>query len=65
MRDEPAKPGIGPETDEISRWTDRYFLKTKETIGRFGDKTVTYAVFMRRPVILKNRLCSWAAPQRS
>ena len=56
MRDQPAKPGIGPGTDDISRWTDRYFLKTKEAIGHFGDKTVTYAVFMRRPVIFTPRL---------
>ena len=41
---------------EISRWTDQYFNKTKETIGRFGDVEVTYAVFMRRPVIFTPRL---------
>ncbi len=40
----------------LSRWTDHYFLKTKEAIGRFGDKEVTYAVFMRRPVIFAPRL---------
>ncbi len=44
-----------PEAD-VSRWTDRYFAKTKETIGRFGDKPVTYAIFMRRPVIFTPRL---------
>lgn len=36
---------------DVSLWTDRYFLKTKETVKRFGDKQVTYAVFMRRPVV--------------
>jgi len=51
MENSPQKPANGPETDDIARWTDRYFLKTKEVIGHFGDKTVTYAVFMRRPVI--------------
>ncbi|MGY9003461.1 MAG: nicotinate phosphoribosyltransferase [Rhodospirillales bacterium] len=40
----------------IARRTDNYFLKTKETIKRFGDKRVTYAVFMRRPVIFTPRL---------
>ena len=39
----------------MSRWTDHYFLKTKEAVGRFGDKDVTYAVFMRRPVIFAPR----------
>jgi nicotinate phosphoribosyltransferase len=47
---------IKPEPDDIERWTDRYFVKTKETIARFGDKTVCYAVFMRRPVIFTPRL---------
>ena len=45
-----------PATADVDRWTDRYFLKTKETVGRFGDQTVTYAVFMRRPVIFTPRL---------
>lgn len=41
----------GPSAIDVERWTDRYFLKTKETIQHFGDKRVTYAIFMRRPVI--------------
>jgi nicotinate phosphoribosyltransferase len=46
--------------EDVSRWTDRYFLKTKETIERFGDKKVTYAVFMRRPVIFTpNLMVAW------
>ncbi|MDX9860510.1 MAG: nicotinate phosphoribosyltransferase [Rhodospirillales bacterium] len=55
MNDKPRVAVNGPDADEISRWTDRYFLKTKETIGRFGDKTVTYAIFMRRPIIFTPR----------
>ncbi len=51
----PTRP-LQPSADEVERWTDRYFVRTKETIGRFGDKTVTYAVFMRRPVIFTPRL---------
>jgi nicotinate phosphoribosyltransferase len=47
---------IRPAPDEIARWTDHYFVRSKETIGRFGDMTVTYAVFMRRPVIFTPRL---------
>jgi nicotinate phosphoribosyltransferase len=45
-----------PSPADVARWTDRYFLKTKATIARFGDKTVTYALFMRRPVIFTPRL---------
>ena len=41
---------------EVARWTDRYFVKTKEAVRRFGDTDVTYAVFMRRPVIFTPRL---------
>ncbi len=52
-----APPGrIEPAVENVARWTDRYFLKTKQTIERFGDMTVTYAVFMRRPVIFTPRL---------
>lgn len=40
----------------IADHTDQYFNKTKRVIGQFGDKTVTYAVFMRRPVIFCPRL---------
>ena len=50
-----AKTGA-PSEDHIRRWTDHYFLKTKKTVERFGDKRVTYAVFMRRPVIFAPRL---------
>lgn len=32
-------------------WTDTYFRRTKAIIERFGDQQVTYAVFMRRPVV--------------
>jgi nicotinate phosphoribosyltransferase len=45
-----------PELEQIPAWTDHYFLRTKKTIEHFGDKTVTYAVFMRRPVISAPRL---------
>ncbi len=36
---------------QIAARTDSYFRKTKATVAQFGDVTVTYAVFMRRPVI--------------
>ncbi|MGM0562024.1 MAG: nicotinate phosphoribosyltransferase [Pseudomonadota bacterium] len=37
--------------DAIAGWTDVYFKRTKQAVGRFGDAQVTYALFMRRPVI--------------
>ena len=37
--------------DMPENWADAYFRRTKEIIGRFGDQRVTYAVFMRRPVV--------------
>jgi nicotinate phosphoribosyltransferase len=49
-------PPLSPPAADVGLWTDRYFLKTKETIARFGDKVVTYAIFMRRPVVFTPRL---------
>ncbi len=40
---------------DIARLTDSYFLRTKAIVGKFGDRRVTYAVFMRRPVICAPR----------
>jgi nicotinate phosphoribosyltransferase len=42
--------------DGVRRWTDAYFNRTKQTIGKFGDTQVTYAIFMRRPVVAAPRL---------
>ncbi len=36
---------------EVAAWADHYFLKTRRTVERFGECDVTYAVFMRRPVV--------------
>jgi nicotinate phosphoribosyltransferase len=49
-------PAPHPANGEIRGLTDQYFVKTKETVERFGDKRVTYAVFMRRPIICAPRL---------
>ncbi len=55
-----AVNGLPPSSklrdDQIGRLTDKYFWRTKETVGRFGDRRVTYAVFMRRPVLFTPRL---------
>jgi nicotinate phosphoribosyltransferase len=40
----------------IAAQTDSYFNRTRRIVARFGDKRVTYAVFMRRPVISAPRL---------
>jgi nicotinate phosphoribosyltransferase len=41
---------------DIAARTDAYFNRTRRIVERFGDKRVTYAVFMRRPVISAPRL---------
>jgi len=41
---------------DVSVYTDKYFARTRETVARHGDKTVTYAVFMRRPVRFATRI---------
>ncbi len=38
-------------SDDIDYRTDAYFNRTRQIIAKFGDKQVTYAVFLRRPVI--------------
>ena len=45
-----------PEPKDLPRLTDSYFLRTKEVVRQFGDREVTYAVFMRRPVICTPKL---------
>lgn len=44
------------DRSNIERLTDRYFVKTKEIVGRFGDARVAYALFMRRPVRFAPRI---------
>lgn len=41
---------------DIAAWTDVYFKRTRKAVERFGETRVTYAVFMRRPVISAPRL---------
>ena len=61
-RSEPpvANDASGPVTEPLeaalAAHTDSYFLKTKAIVEKFGDRRVTYAVFMRRPVISTPRL---------
>ncbi|MBR0671899.1 beta/alpha barrel domain-containing protein [Neoroseomonas soli] len=46
------------DTDDavITARTDSYFNRTKEIVARFGDTRVTYAIFLRRPVVSAPRL---------
>ena len=47
---------------DISARTDAYFNRTKAVVQRYGDRRVTYAVFMRRPVVSAPRLMlDWLA----
>jgi nicotinate phosphoribosyltransferase len=41
---------------DIDAWTDHYFSRTQDVVGRFGDRTVTYALFLRRPCVSAPRL---------
>jgi nicotinate phosphoribosyltransferase len=45
----------GLESDIAAR-TDFYFNRTRAVVARHGDKRVTYAVFLRRPIISAPRL---------
>ncbi len=42
--------------DDVAARTDAYFNRTRAVVQRFGDSRVTYAVFLRRPVISAPRL---------
>ncbi|RAI59191.1 beta/alpha barrel domain-containing protein [Roseicella frigidaeris] len=51
-----GSPPINPEDAAISARTDVYFNRTRAIVQRFGDCQVTYAVFLRRPVVSAPRL---------
>jgi nicotinate phosphoribosyltransferase len=51
-----ADAAVVPAEPDVALLTDQYFLRTKAAVGKFGDKTVTYAIFMRRPVICAPRI---------
>jgi nicotinate phosphoribosyltransferase len=48
------KPGL--LAADIAARTDVYFNRTRKIVQKFGDRKVTYAVFLRRPVISAPRL---------
>jgi nicotinate phosphoribosyltransferase len=47
---------MSPSDADLARFTDKYFVRTRSIVERFGDCRVTYAVFMRRPVLCTARL---------
>ena len=53
---------LRPNPDQLSSVTDTYFLRTRDVVAEFGDTEVTYAIFMRRPVISAlNPALDWAS----
>ncbi len=46
-----GEPAASATDAAISARTDSYFNRTRAIVQRFGDCQVTYAVFMRRPVV--------------
>jgi len=46
----------GPSPEDQPQLTDSYFLRTKVVVSRNGEAEVTYAIFMRRPVLSAPRL---------
>jgi nicotinate phosphoribosyltransferase len=42
---------VSVSEDDVFTRTDAYFNRTKAIVAQFGDVEVTYAVFLRRPVI--------------
>lgn len=55
-RETPAAPPPDTSDAVITARTDSYFNRTKQIVERFGDTRVTYAVFLRRPVVCAPRL---------
>jgi nicotinate phosphoribosyltransferase len=53
---DPASSEWPVEEPDIAAWTDHYFKRTKQVVGHFGDHDVTYAVFLRRPVVSAPRI---------
>jgi len=47
---------VPTDAPTIGARTDVYFSKTKDVVARFGDNRVTYALFIRRPVIAATAL---------
>jgi|TARA_B100000768_G_scaffold14858_1_gene13928 nicotinate phosphoribosyltransferase len=42
---------LRPNPNQLASVTDTYFLRTRDIVSSYGDTEVTYAIFMRRPVL--------------
>jgi len=49
--DPPEPMGPAALDEDIALRTDAYFNRTRDVVARFGDCQVTYALFLRRPVV--------------
>ncbi len=47
---------MSPNGGTVAHFTDKYFVKTRAILEHFGDCRVTYAIFMRRPVLCAPKL---------
>jgi len=59
MNERPDMPQTSPPwppESGVARWSDHYFNLSRGIVEKFGDVTVTYAIFMRRPVRSAPRL---------
>ncbi|MCG8468117.1 MAG: nicotinate phosphoribosyltransferase [Gemmatimonadetes bacterium] len=45
-----------PDAETVGAWTDTYFKRSRAAVERFGDQPVTYALFVRRPVVSAPRI---------
>lgn len=61
-RTSPDGASAAPLSADITARADAYFSRTREVIVHYGDCQVTYAVFLRRPVISAPRMMlDWLA----
>src|SRR5437899_12821713 len=47
----PVESLAAEKLEYLKRRTDKYFSKSRQIVEKFGDRTVTYGVFLRRGVI--------------
>lgn len=53
-----GKAAQEPSAEDLARLSDQYFLRTKAIVKDHGDARVTYAVFLRRPVLSATRIAT-------
>jgi len=56
--DAAGKAAQEPAAADLARLSDQYFLRTKAIVQGYGDMRVTYAVFLRRPVLSATRIAA-------